>query len=65
MVREAELLRPVRAMKVSDLATLEARSFPGRAQATQELDLSFRVGGPLTTRPVNVGDKVRRGDIVA
>jgi multidrug efflux pump subunit AcrA (membrane-fusion protein) len=29
------------------------------------VDLSFRVAGPLITRPVNVGDKVKQGDVVA
>ena len=62
---EEEVVRPVRAMKVGDSRSVESRSFPGRAKATQELDLSFRVAGPLITRPVKVGDEVRRGDIVA
>ncbi len=60
-----EVIRPVRAVKVGDTAQLSQRSFPGRAKATRELELSFRVSGPLITRPVNVGDKVKQGDIVA
>ena len=62
---EREAVRPVRAMKIGDVAEITRRSFPGRAKATQELDLSFRVAGRLITRQVNVGDKVRKGDIVA
>mgnify|MGYP001828615872 FL=1 len=62
---EREIIRPVRAVKVSDMGGLQRRGFPGRAQATQEIDLAFRVGGPLITRPVDVGDTVEEGDVVA
>ncbi len=40
-------------------------SFPGRAKATQEVNLSFRVAGPLITRPVIIGDTVKAGDVLA
>ncbi len=62
---EREIIRPVRAAKVEDVAGLQARGFPGRARATQEIDLAFRVSGPLITRPVNVGDQVKEGGVVA
>ncbi len=62
---EKTIIRPVRAVKVEDYAGLKGRGFPGRAQATQEIDLAFRVSGPLITRPVNVGDEVKEGDVVA
>jgi RND family efflux transporter MFP subunit len=62
---EAEAIRPVRAMTVGDIAELERRNFPGRAKATQEVDLSFRVAGPLIALPVKVGDKLKKGDLAA
>ncbi|MCP3903169.1 MAG: efflux RND transporter periplasmic adaptor subunit [Planctomycetes bacterium] len=62
---DAEPVRPVRAMKVSDFEGMALRSFPGRASAAQEIDLAFRVGGPLVARPVKVGDVVTAGDLVA
>jgi len=62
---ESTVIRPVRAVKVDDVAGLQRRGFPGRAQATQEIDLAFRVGGPLITRPANVGDEVKLGEVVA
>ena len=62
---EREIIRPVRAAKVEDVAGLQARGFPGRARATQEIDLAFRVSGPLITRPVNVGDQVKERGVVA
>jgi RND family efflux transporter MFP subunit len=52
-------------MKVNDVSALQQRSFPGRASATQEVDMAFRVTGPLIARPANVGDEVQQGDILA
>ena len=60
-----EPVRTVRAMQVADFAGMTRRSFPGRAAATQEVDLAFRVSGPLISRPVNVGDEVKASDLVA
>jgi RND family efflux transporter MFP subunit len=62
---ERTVIRPVRATKVADVGGLQRRGFPGRAQATQTVDLAFRVNGPLITFPVNVGDEVTEGDVVA
>ena len=39
---------------------MAGRWFPGRAKATQEVDLAFRVTGPLITRPIDVGDEVKK-----
>ena len=60
-----EAVRAVRAMVVADFAGVSERSFPGRAAATQEVDLAFRVSGPLIARPVRVGDEVGEGDLIA
>jgi RND family efflux transporter MFP subunit len=60
-----EVIRPVRAMQVDDVTEFRQRQFPGIAKATQEVDLAFRVSGPLTEFPVNVGDAVSKGEIVA
>ena len=56
--------RLVNAMRVADLAGLAERTFPGRARAAQEVNLSFRVAGPLITFPVKVGDEVEAGDVL-
>jgi len=60
-----EVVRPIRAIKVGDVEALDETYLPGRARAAQEVDLSFRVAGPLIERPVNVGDKVKQRDLVA
>jgi len=64
-IPQKEMIRPVRAIQVGDPAEFTKRWFPGQAKAIQEVDLSFRVAGPLTTRPVNVGDTVRKGHELA
>jgi RND family efflux transporter MFP subunit len=57
--------RPVRVMRIQDAKIFSDRTLPGRAKATQEVNLAFRVAGPLIALPVNVGDQVKRGDTVA
>lgn len=58
-------LRPVLASRVDDASALEGRWLPGRAQAAVAVNLSFRVGGPLVDRPVDVGSVVKQGDLLA
>jgi RND family efflux transporter MFP subunit len=57
--------RPVKAIKVADVEALTERTLPGRASASQEVNLSFRVSGPLVSLPVKVGDEVKAGDELA
>ncbi len=64
-IPKKELVRPVWAMKVGDAASMAGRWFPGRAKATQEVDLSFRVTGPLITRPIDVGNEVKQDQVLA
>jgi RND family efflux transporter MFP subunit len=64
-IPEKEMIRPIRAIQVGDPAEFTQRSFPGQAKATKEVDLSFRVAGPLIERPISVGDTVRTGDELA
>ncbi|CAB1074660.1 hypothetical protein JY97_10995 [Alkalispirochaeta odontotermitis] len=60
-----EFIRPVKALKVADADTFEGIKYNGIAQATQQVDLSFRVDGPMINRPVDVGDEVKKGQLVA
>lgn len=64
-VNTADQPRPVKAVRVSDFGELGSRWFAGRAKATQEVSLSFRVSGQLLSFPVVVGDEVKAGDLVA
>ena len=57
--------RLVKAIRVADTSGLAKRAFPGRAKAGREVNLSFRVSGPLVVFPAKVGDEVKRGDLLA
>jgi RND family efflux transporter MFP subunit len=41
------------------------RSFPGKVQGSQRVNLAFRVRGPLIEFPVNEGDEVKKGQLLA
>jgi RND family efflux transporter MFP subunit len=60
-----EIIRPVPAMRIGEIGSELGRSFPGRAMAYQELNLSFRIGGPLIQFPAKVGDAVQKGQVLA
>ncbi len=64
-VVEKTFIRPVRSMEVQAFDAIGKLSFPGRAQASREVNLSFRVTGPLIARLVDVGTEVKRGDLIA
>jgi len=58
-------VRPVKAMKLADPEPFGGRWFPGKATATQEVNLSFRVSGRVERIPVDVGAEVKQGDLLA
>ena len=60
-----EPVRPVRAIKIGDMEGVSSRSFPGQAEATEEVNLTFEVPGRLVERPVDKGDEVKKGDLLA
>jgi len=62
---EKQVIRPVRTFQIPSPGQFLQQTFPGRAKATQEVDLAFRVSGPLITFPVDVGDTVIADDVVA
>jgi len=47
-----EVIRPFKAIKITDYEGFLDRSFPGQPEATQEVDLSFDVAGTVVERPV-------------
>ena len=65
VAEEAPPIRPVKAVQVAPVDQFGQRNFPGRAKATRELDLSFRVDGTLTELPVNIGDELEQDQEVA
>ncbi len=57
--------RPVQVQPVVYKDQQVRREFAGVVRARYETDLAFRVAGKIVTRIVNVGDRVRAGDVVA
>jgi RND family efflux transporter MFP subunit len=57
--------RPVQIQRVTFADANPAREFVGVVRARYETDLGFRVGGKITVRVVNVGDRVHVGDVIA
>jgi RND family efflux transporter MFP subunit len=57
--------RPVQVQRVAFEDGATTREFVGVVRARHETDLAFRVGGKMVARIVNVGDRVRAGDVIA
>ncbi|WNB77062.1 efflux RND transporter periplasmic adaptor subunit [Methylomonas koyamae] len=59
------VVRPVKVFRIEQSAVAGARSFAGEVRARIETPLSFRVAGKLLERKVDVGDSVRKGQLLA
>ena len=57
--------RPVQIQRVTFENGAAAGEFVGVVRARYETDLGFRVSGKIISRRVNVGDRVRKGDVIA
>ncbi|TPQ25071.1 efflux RND transporter periplasmic adaptor subunit [Methylomonas koyamae] len=57
--------RPVKVFRIQDHVATSARNFAGEVRARIETPLSFRVAGKLLERKVDVGDRVRKGQLLA
>ena len=64
-VEKKEAVRPVRVMTITEPEPFTGRWFPGKATATQEANLSFRVPGTVEVIPVNIGDSIKQGALLA
>jgi RND family efflux transporter MFP subunit len=60
-----EVVRPVKMMTTASGGEAFKRAFPGKVQASQEVDLSFKVSGPLIKLPVKEGQEVKKGQLLA
>lgn len=58
-------VRPVRTVTVERGAEGETVSLTGQIRAKDQVGLAFRLDGRMTERPVNVGDVVSAGQVVA
>jgi len=60
-----EFIRPVSAYQATEAISTLSRSFPGLADPVDEVNLSFRVPGPLVEGPVDVGVIVKKEQLLA
>ncbi len=60
-----EVVRPVRVMTVAQNQTSRTLDYSGSVRARTETALGFRVAGKVTERLVDIGDHVRKGEILA
>jgi RND family efflux transporter MFP subunit len=58
-------VRPVRTVTVAKRDVGETVSYTGRIEAEMETRLSFRIGGRVIERSINVGARVEPGQVVA
>ncbi len=61
----AEPVRAVRTLTVGQLSGATTRDYAAEVHARVESRLAFRVGGKITQRPVNLGDRVKGGQALA
>lgn len=62
---EREFVRPVKTITLGAAGTKDSRRFPGTVRASDRVDLSFNVDGPLIKLPVKQGQSVKKGDLIA
>lgn len=60
-----ERLRPVRYTTVSDASVFRDRSFSGISKSSRESRLSFKVSGTIVNVPVQIGQRLNAGDLIA
>ncbi|WP_289021942.1 efflux RND transporter periplasmic adaptor subunit [Desulfobacter postgatei] len=60
-----EIARPVKIITVAGTENNDAVSLPGKTRANRRADLSFKVSGPLAIFPVEEGQKLPKGELIA
>jgi len=65
VVEKAPVVRPVKILHVQTSGDIVQRSLPGTVRAAKRLELSFEVSGPLVDLPIEEGQHVKKGGLVA
>ena len=60
-----EIIRPVKVVEIAEAGDTRALDYSGAVKARVEMNLGFRVAGKITDRRVNIGDRVKPGDLLA
>ena len=65
VVEAPPIIRPVKVLEVGALEQGLARSFPGQVVANHTVELAFRVSGQIAKWPINEGQELKKGELVA
>jgi RND family efflux transporter MFP subunit len=60
-----EVVRPIKIITVSEQATEQIRKFSGQVAAVDSSGLSFQVGGQVESVEVDIGDRVKKEQMLA
>ena len=58
-------MRPVKVVEIAAIDTSRTLSYSGTVRARTEMNLGFRVNGKITERRVDIGQRVKSGDLLA
>ena len=58
-------IRPIQYSKIGPFSGVETHTFSGVAKAQNETNLSFKVAGALSSVNVKLGDRVKKGQLIA
>ena len=59
-----QIIRPVKTIVVTENEAF-IRTYPGKVEGAESVNISFRVSGPLLQLPAKEGDQVKAGDLLA
>lgn len=61
----AEVVRPVKVVEIAQADTVRKLDYSGSVKARTDMNLGFRVSGKIIERKVDIGQKVKPGDVLA
>jgi multidrug efflux system membrane fusion protein len=61
----AEVIRPVKVVEIAKADTTRKLDYSGSVRARTDMNLGFRVNGKIVERKVDIGEKVKPGDVLA
>jgi membrane fusion protein, multidrug efflux system len=60
-----EVIRPVKVVEIAKVDTTRELEYSGSVKARTDMNLGFRIGGKIVERRVDIGQRVKPGDVVA
>lgn len=58
-------IRPVKVVEIAKATNVRSLEFSGSVKSRTEMNLGFRIAGKVTERLVDIGDRVRPGDVLS